>query len=121
LTPEVQQKIVAFVRAGSYDWVAAEANGVDRQTFWEWIRRGEGREHPDRPPTDLYANFAKEVREARAQARSAAEVEVRQANPEFWLRCGPGKERPGEPGWTERPAQLEMPHVTIVVTDGWRA
>jgi hypothetical protein len=119
LTPEVQQKIVAFVRAGSYDWVAAEANGIDRYTFWEWIRRGEG-EDRDRPQTEAYAQFAQEVREARAQARSAAEVEVRKDDPQFWLRCGPGKERPGEPGWTERPATIEMPHVTIIVTDGWR-
>ena len=28
-------------------------------------------------------------------------AEVRRDNPLAWLRYGPGRERPGEPGWTE--------------------
>ena len=43
-----------------------------------------------------------DVREARAQARVAAETEVRRDNPLAWLRYGPGRDRAGEPGWTER-------------------
>ena len=39
---------------------------------------------------------------ARAQARAAAEIEVRRDNPAFWLRVGPGRSRPGAPGWTDR-------------------
>ena len=37
----------------------------------------------------------------RAEARAAAEVEVRRDNPLAWLRYGPGRERPEESGWTQ--------------------
>jgi hypothetical protein len=49
-----------------------------------------------------YHEFAHAVRQARAQARVAAETEVRRLQPFHWLRYGPGRERLGEPGWTER-------------------
>lgn len=87
--------IVQAIRAGSYEWVAAVAFGIAAQTFRKWMRKGE-----DDPASD-YGAFRAEVLEARAQARLAAETEVRKADPKFWLRCGPGKEKPGEPGWTD--------------------
>jgi hypothetical protein len=99
LTPELQQRIVSYVRAGAFDWVAAEANGVNRFTFHEWIRRGEG-EDPDRPQTEAYAQFAQAVRTARAEARLSAEVEVKRGEPLSWLMKGPGRHQPDAPGWT---------------------
>jgi hypothetical protein len=114
LTPERQQRIVSFIRAGAFDWVAAEASGIDRQTFWEWIKRGEDT-HYARPSTELYARFAYAVREARAEARLSAEVEVKRGEPLAWLMKGPGRDRPGEPGWTDRPSQDALPHVTIIL------
>ena len=41
------------------------------------------------------------ARVARAQARAQREAAVAQQNPLAWLRMGPGRERPGEPGWTD--------------------
>jgi hypothetical protein len=114
LTPERQQRIVSYIRAGAFDWVAAEANGVDRRTFFEWVQRGDA-EHPDREQTDRYAQFAHAVREARAEARLSAEVEVKRGEPLSWLMKGPGRDRPGEPGWTDRPSQDALPHVTIIL------
>jgi hypothetical protein len=113
LTPDLAQRIVSFIRAGAFDWVAAEANGIDRHTFWEWIRRGENED--ERPQTDAYAKFAKQVREARAEARLSAEVEVKRGEPLSWLMKGPGRDRPGEPGWTDRPSSDALPHVTIIL------
>ena len=40
LTPELQGRIVAFVRAGGYPHVAAEAAGVPRHVFERWLKRG---------------------------------------------------------------------------------
>jgi hypothetical protein len=114
LTPELQQRIVSYIRAGAFDWVAAEANGIDRQTFWEWIKRGEDT-HYARPSTEQYAQFAYAVREARAEARLSAEVEVKRGEPLSWLMKGPGRDRPGEPGWTDRPSSEALPHVTIIL------
>jgi len=113
LTPERQQRIISYIRAGAFDWVAAEANGIHRQTFWEWIKRGE--DAHARPQTERYAEFAYAVREARAEARLSAEVEVKRGEPLSWLMKGPGRDRPGEPGWTDRPSQDALPHVTIIL------
>jgi hypothetical protein len=94
LTPDIQQKIVSFIRQGSFDWVGAQAAGIDPATFRRWMAAG-------REGDSRYIEFVKAVDEARAQARMLAEIEVRQTNPLAWLRYGPGRERPGEPGWTE--------------------
>ena len=94
LTPEVQAKIVASVRAGAYDWVAAQACGIAPHTFVNWMKWGKGGN-----PTYL-ACFA-EVSQAKADARTIAESAIFKDNPFAWLRYGPGRERPGEPGWTE--------------------
>jgi hypothetical protein len=67
--------------------------GINPDTFYYWLQRGEAGESP-------YSEFSDEVGRARAEARRGAEQQVRRKDPQFWLRCGPGKERPGEPGWT---------------------
>ncbi len=95
LTPDVHREIVAFVRAGAFDWVAAEAAGVSKSTFYRWLQRGES------DARGIYHEFWSDIRQARAQARVAAEAEVRRDNPLAWLRYGPGRARPEEPGWTD--------------------
>ena len=94
LTPELQESIVDLIRKGAYDYQAARANGIDDSTFYRWMRAGEKAD-------SVYRQFCREVREARAEARTAAEIQVRKDNALAWLRYGPGRERPGEPGWTE--------------------
>lgn len=95
LTPETSQRICAAIRAGAFDWVAAEASGIGRSTFYQWIAFGESGRKP-------YREFVDNVREAQAQARTSAELEVRKTNPLAWLRLGPGRDRKGAPGWTEQ-------------------
>jgi len=94
LTSELQTTICGYIRAGAYDWVAAQACGIHPRTFWRWLRAGE-------KGNPLYMAFCQEVARARTQARVIAENKVFQENPFAWLRYGPGRERPGEPGWTE--------------------
>lgn len=113
LTPERQKAIVAAIRAGSYDWVAAEANGVDRNTFLAWMRRGE------RERTEPFLSFRKDVLTARAQARLSAEIEVRRDSPFNWLRFGPGRERADGPGWTESKEIKHSGSVEIVQSEEW--
>ena len=96
LTSEVHQAIVDAVRNGCFDWIAAQAAGIDPSTFWRWMRRGE------RSSEQPFRQFCKEVKQARAQARQQAEALVFKESPFKWLRYGPGRERQGEPGWTER-------------------
>lgn len=45
-TPEVQAKIIGFIRLGAYIETAARAAGISRPTFQEWMKRGGKGEEP---------------------------------------------------------------------------
>ncbi|HJT78992.1 MAG TPA: hypothetical protein VJ739_17485 [Gemmataceae bacterium] len=118
LTPRVQQQICAFIRAGGFPYVAAEAAGVPVKLFERWLRRG--REKDARP---RYRAFAEAVVQAVAQARLAAELQVFEKRPLDWLKCGPGRETPERGGWTtagkprSRPAaadELSLNHPLVL-------
>jgi hypothetical protein len=110
LTPEIAQEICDFIRAGGYDYVAAEAAGIPRQVFRGWLARGD-RQHPR--SSRRYVEFAHEVCKARGQARLSAEVAVHTKDPKFWLCHGPGKEIPDEPGWSA-PVKAVLPDESSV-------
>jgi 3-hydroxyisobutyrate dehydrogenase-like beta-hydroxyacid dehydrogenase len=98
LTDAVIDTIVAYVEAGSFAYVAAEAAGVSDRTFRDWIARGEGRS--PRRSTERHRRFADRVRQAEAKARISAEVRTHRDNPNFWLSRA-ARSRPGREGWTE--------------------
>jgi hypothetical protein len=95
LTTAIVQTVVAFIRAGGFPDVAAEAAGIPHQLFDSWRRQGEA---PDAP--QHYHDFAVAVRQAGAQGRLGAEVSIRDEKPLDWLRSGPGRETSDHPGWT---------------------
>jgi hypothetical protein len=102
LTPEVQNDIVAFLRAGGFPHVACEAAGIPAHVFERWLFIGSpvGR-RPGWKPHKLYTPLWHGVMESRAIARAAAEVEAHQRQAVRWLLQGPGKERPEVPGWSQ--------------------
>lgn len=95
LTLALQEKIAAYIRAGGFAHVAAEAAGLPREVFARWLERGE---RPGAPAN--YRRFARVIREAEAQARLQAELSVRGDKPLDWLKAGPGKANADNPGWT---------------------
>jgi hypothetical protein len=99
LTPEIQQAVVSNILAGCYEHVAATLAGIDARTFRDWMARGEGR-HPTRSSTPALREFAKAVRQAKAQARAAAEIRIARADPKFWLQHV-ARSKAGAEGWTE--------------------
>ena len=104
LTPQLRSEIVAGIRAGGYPHVAAEAFGVPRDIFDDWLQRG--REVGARDP---YLLFAGEVRGAFAQARLRAEISVFKDDPKVWLEHGPGRETERQPGWSVAVKPAEAP------------
>ncbi|HTU89594.1 MAG TPA: hypothetical protein VMF69_05800 [Gemmataceae bacterium] len=94
LTLALQEKIAAFIRAGGFAHVAAEAAGLPREVFARWLERGE---RPGAPAN--YRAFARAIREAEAQGRLQAELNVRSDKPLDWLKAGPGKASADNPGW----------------------
>lgn len=95
LTPELIAQVCDAIRQGAYDYIACEAAGISQSTFYEWLQDAE---KPDADPLKL--EFSESVERARAEARQAAEVAVMKDKPETWLLKGPGRERPGRPGWS---------------------
>jgi len=94
--PEGYAAALKFIELGAYDYVVFEAMGVTAATFYRWLERGE----EDNCPS-VYREFLEDVMRARARARVLVEIDVRRDKPDFWLRCGPGRSRPGREGWTE--------------------
>lgn len=76
LTPEVQETICKYLRAGNAFKTACEAAGIGYATGKQWRQRGEDR-HPDRESGEDYVAFvaAVERAEAEALARCAAVVQ----------------------------------------------
>ena len=94
LTPDLQERIVAALRAGGFPEVAAKAWGVSPRTYRRWMRRGEVQ------GIEPYRSFAAAVREAIAQARLRAEMDIFENQPRIWLQHGPGRESDASPGWS---------------------
>jgi hypothetical protein len=95
LTPGLGLQIAGYIRAGCYAHVAAEACGVSRSEFDHWLKEGEAKNAPE-----PLAAFADEIRTANAQARLKAEIRAYNQDPRAWLEHGPGRDRPGDPGWS---------------------
>jgi hypothetical protein len=112
LTAAVQQNIVAFIRAGGFPHVAAEAAGIPHEVFEQWRRQGEGSRAAKK-----YSDFALAIRQAVAQARLGAELSVRESKPLDWLRNGPGRETPERSGWTSlaRPRSATAPATPLLL------
>jgi hypothetical protein len=93
--PVLCQQICAFIRAGGYAPVAAEAAGVPGRTFQKWLARG--LKSRAREP---YRAFAQAIRQAEAHARLAAEMAAFKKDAINWLKSGPGRETANRPGWS---------------------
>ncbi len=64
LTPELMETVVADVEAGHYLETVATANGIHRDSLYEWLKRGERRKDGD----EIYTAFSDAVRRAQARA-----------------------------------------------------
>lgn len=103
LTPELIDAICERIRVGTYPYVAAAACGVPRSTYYGWMEKAKKKGTPR-----IYKELSDKISEAAAAARSNAEVRVFRDRPFEWLRYGPGRERPEQPGWTETPQQVQI-------------
>lgn len=63
LTPELQERLVAFLRAGNYVETAAACAGIHKDTFYEWCKKGRKGEEP-------FAAFVEVVDKAIAESEA---------------------------------------------------
>jgi hypothetical protein len=107
LTPEVQEEICRYLASGAFEYVAAQAAGIPAEVYGRWLQAG--RQKRAREP---YRTFYRRVQTAMAQARLLAESRVHEKAPHVWLKSGPGRETPANPGWTRDVSALAPPDAT---------
>lgn len=114
LTPEVADRIVQAVRAGSYVSHAAEYAGVHRDTVYGWLERGR-REHAriakdpkGRPDADeaAFAEFSDRVMRAEAEALIEAVAAWKTASRSDWRAAKEWLARRHNEEWGDK-ARLE--------------
>lgn len=111
ITPALTEQIAGAIRAGGYPYIAAEAFGVPKEMFDDWLERG-NRKNAWEP----WRTFAREVRKAAAHARLFAEIEGYKKNPKLWLVNGPGRESEQRPGWSVsgKPVEINVETINIL-------
>jgi hypothetical protein len=113
LTPALSKKICSYIMAGAYGHAAAEACGISNFTYQEWMRRGEDTENR-RETNAEYAQFAQDVRHARANARVSAEINVKMMDPKWWVA------RMYRQDWAESPTQVEVTNTAALSADEFK-
>ena len=99
LTPELQERLVTYLRAGNYLDVAIKcAGGIHRDTFYEWMRIG--RETGEEP----FASFVQAVDRAMAdsEARDVALIAKAASDPKLWTAAAWRLERRFPDRWGRR-------------------
>lgn len=73
LTPEMQQQIVALLRNGNYVETVCDYVGISKETFYDWLRRGEvgGQRNT------IYVEFSDAAKKAISAAETIALSEIR--------------------------------------------
>jgi hypothetical protein len=82
LTAEVQERLIALLRAGNYVQQACEAAGVSRRTFYDWWQRGDpaGKESHRAP----LRRFRRDCEQATAEAEARQVAVVAGAARQSW-------------------------------------
>lgn len=114
IVAEVQEKIVSLITQGAFPHIAARAAGIGPSTFKRWMK------DPN------YEDFRLAVETAQANARAAAEIHVKIAKPEHWLKVGPGRWKnpeTDEQDWVEPAKEVSIrgsvAHVGVGVPQGF--
>lgn len=113
LTPQLQEKIIKYIKAGNYIKIACKAVGIDETTYYRWIEKGKKGEEP-------YCKFYKSIKKARAEAEVYMVSRVVSVAKENWQAAMTWLERSFPERWAkreyvggtgDRPIEIVMKHV----------
>jgi len=66
LTPELQAEIILLIKMGNFVEVACETVGINKSTFYDWIKKGKNSNHSK----NKYRKFREAVVQAMAQSEA---------------------------------------------------
>jgi len=84
LTEEIIQQAADAIKRVYYVEIAADLMGIHRDTFYEWLKRGES----EGEPNPLYGIFSDTIKKARAEAKLSLLAEVRSGKAGEWQAKG---------------------------------
>jgi hypothetical protein len=99
-TAAVAERIVSAIRAGNYARVAAEGAGIHRDTFYDWLKRGDTGEKP-------FSDVSDAVARASADAEMRAVGLIAKAMDEDWRAALEYLKRRHPDRWQDR-AKYEL-------------
>jgi hypothetical protein len=100
-TPELEATILAVIRSGGFVQDAFRVAGVPDRTWQRWMNPSHTR--------GIFARLQTKIKQAEAVARVTAAQKVKADDPFKWSANGPGRDRPGEPGWAAMVPPAEPP------------
>jgi len=110
LTPERQEIIVGALEAGNHDEVAAQAAGIGKASFYNWLKRGQAElerveaapnakvRHSEQP----FVDFLDAITRARAKAEPAMVSRIRELGERDWRALAWMLERRFSGRWANR-------------------
>lgn len=119
LTDEVRDSIMTYLRHGSYIETAVAAQGLSRNVFYVWMRRGRKAE----PGDEIYVKFAEEVDKAIAEAEFKDILRIEKAASKTWQAAAWRLERRFPERWARKEQQTvttenKVSFVTKIGADG---
>lgn len=78
LTPELIERVASVVRVGNYLDTAARYCGIDKVTFYSWMKRGHAQK------SGLFRDFLNALEEAQAAADVRDHAHIAQASKKDW-------------------------------------
>ena len=113
LTPEVQAKVCALLRAGNYFDASCQAAGITEQTGYNWINRGES------ACSGKFFDFFEAVKRASAEGEAANVTVIKIASEKHWTAAAWLLERrfPGKWGRRVQEINAKVEHDIVDGTD----
>ena len=78
LTDELINKICSTLRLGSYVETAAAMNGINKKTFYDWLKRGKEK------PNSIHGRLCNAVEKAMAEAEALDLAAISKARSKSW-------------------------------------
>ena len=78
ITPEIIELIKGYLEEGNYDLIAAQAAGITRQTFYNWIRRGK------MDKEGIYFDFYTMVEKSKSEGEVNLIATIKKASNRTW-------------------------------------